>query len=195
MDYKSQRKWSDSYIPAVTKILFETLPLNDQYTIVVSSDEIDMKEAADLCIIAPDGRDMGRIALRLRLATQYMSKYPYDFTIRYQYTAGYKTEFAKIEEGSADLMFYGFVENGKIVRWLLLNLDELRAEINEPYIIYEQNNNKDGRNQFRGYDIRSFKNENLIVGTSAGFFDLIELMFPRSDGNGVIRSRIFKQAT
>jgi len=75
---------------------------------------------------------------------------------------------------------------------LFIDLDQLREEINEVYINYEENPNLDGINKFRGYDIRSFKNDNLIVATSDGFFDLQEIMMPKSDGTGFIGSRIFK---
>jgi len=188
-NYNSQRAWSDSYIPQVNKILYEVLPIDDSFDIKVTSDEIDMKEAADLAIVG-HGQEI-RIALRLR-KQKYMKTYPYDFTIRYEYTDGYKTEFEKIAEGHADLMFYGFVDGKSIIRYLFLDLDQVREEINELYIVYEENPNNDGINKFRGYDIRSFKNENLIIATSDGFFDLKELMIPKSDGTGHIGSRIFK---
>jgi len=167
--YNTQRKWSDAYIPVVNTILRQAIAMDASDSIEITSDEVDMKEAADLSIIGA-GYDI-RIALRLREAA-YANAYPYDFTIRYQYADGYKTEFAKIEEGKADLMFYGFTDNGKIIRWLILDLDALRLEINEPHVKYEQKGNRDGRNSFRAYDIRSFKRDDLIVAKSKGFFDL-----------------------
>lgn len=177
--YDEQRSWSDSYIPYVSRTIINALNLDPNiWCIKVTTPEQDMKEAADL--ILTDGDEEFMIALRLRNAS-YMADYPFDFTIRREYTAGYKTEYEKIMDGFADMMFYGFRDGDKIVRWVFMNMDEFRLQhkydavqcawVPKSYIEYERRNNRDGRNCFNGYDINSFpSHDNLIISHSPGYF-------------------------
>lgn len=178
-NYEVQREWSDSYIPYVSRIIIDALKLDPSvWYIIVTTPEQDMKEAADL--ILTNGKEEFMIALRLRNAS-YMSRYPFEFTIRREYTAGHKTEYQKMMEGFADMMFYGFRDGNKIVRWVFLLVDEIRnqhfhAENGEWYplnhIKFERKDNTDGRNCFNGYDINSFENKDkLITAHSAGYFE------------------------
>jgi len=129
---------------------------------------VDVKEAADLVIEGGDDAEDIYSAVRLR-KSEFASRYPYEFTVRYQYTAGYKTEYEKIMEGYADIMFYGFVIKGSIARWIILNMDAFREEAEQDYIKKEHKHNTDGRNSFLAFDVRSFKSD-IILGTSEGYF-------------------------
>jgi hypothetical protein len=178
--YEEQRNWSDSYIPFVSRTIINSLNLDPNiWHIKVTTPEQDMKEAADL--ILTDGDEEFMIALRLRNRS-YMADYPFDFTIRREYTAGYKTEYEKIMEGFADMMFYGFREGNKIVRWVFMSMDEFRFQhmyddaesewYPKDYIVYQRKDNRDGRNCFNGYDILSFPNiKDLIITHSPGYFE------------------------
>lgn len=185
-DYEKQREWSDSYIPHVSKLIINALGLNPNiWSVVVTSFDQDTQEAADL--ILTDGKEEFMIALRLRNAS-YMDRFCFEFTIRREYAKGYKTEYIKIMEGFADMMFYGFRDGNKVVRWVLLLMDEFRNQhefINGEWrpcehVIFETSTNKDGRNCFNGYDINTFKNKNkLIIAHSEGYFsDVIVTKFP-----------------
>ena len=177
--YEEQRQWSDSYIPTVSRIIINCLGLDPNvWHIKVTSFDQDTKEAADL--ILTDGDEEFMIALRLRNA-MYMKQYPLDFTIRREYTEGYKTEFEKIMEGFADMMFYGFRDGNRVVRWVFLSMDAFRLEhhysdihgewIGKPHVLYERRDNHDGRNCFHAYKITSFENPNLIIAHSPGYFE------------------------
>lgn len=162
-NYASQRRWSDRYLPAV----IETLGCAN---VNVSPFEVDVEQATDLIIEGDSefGKNV-HVAVRLR-KSKFATRYPYEFTVRYQYTDGYKTEHEKIMEGYADIMFYGFVDQNCIFRWIILDLDVYREEAENDYITKEHKHNRDGRNSFLAYDIRSFKGD-IIIAHSAGYFD------------------------
>lgn len=183
-NYEQQREWSDSYIPQVSRIIIGALGLDPQvWYIVVTTPEQDMTEAADL--ILTDGKEEFMIALRLRNAS-YMEQFCFEFTIRREYTQGYKTEYVKIMEGFADMMFYGFRDGNRVVRWLFLSIDEFRKHhhfdevldewVPNDYIVFSRKDNKDGRNCFNGYDINSFPDlDKLIIAHSPGYFEDVNI--------------------
>lgn len=162
-DYNNNRHWSDQYLDQVKKVLG-----CGRANVSITSFRIDTQEAADLLIEADNKHDDVYVAVRLR-KQQYVNKYPHDFTVRYEYTDGYKTEYQKIMEGFADTMFYGFVIGGSIARWIILDMDCFRKEAEKDYIIKEHKHNRDGRNSFLAFDIRSFKS-NIVIMTSKGYF-------------------------
>jgi hypothetical protein len=193
--YEKQRKWSDDLIPQVIPLILNALRLSpDIWRIVETTPEQDMTEAADL--ILTNGETEYMIALRLR-EEKYMIEYPFDFTIRREYTQGYKTEYEKVlADRFADLMFYGFKVDGKIVRWVLLHMDAYRDEhwfdeerqlwLPQDHISFDIRENHDGRNNFIGYDINSFKNPKLVIAHNAGYYDdVITQYLPKSDGTKI----------
>tara|TARA_R100001377_G_C3121800_1_gene86187 strand:- start:29 stop:520 length:492 start_codon:yes stop_codon:yes gene_type:complete len=115
-DYKTDRIWSDKFIDAAKEIIGPHL-LN------VSSFEVDTKEAADFVVVM--GKNV-TIACRLR-RPGYAEIYPWDFTIRTQRDTGVTTELSKIVDGWGDWLFYGHIEEDKICRWLLVDLNKFRA--------------------------------------------------------------------
>jgi len=185
--YKDQREWSDALIPTAVPSILQVLNLDpDVWDIYETTPEQDMNEAADL--VLTNGIEVYKIAYRIRNGS-YINKYPYDFTVRRQYTKGYKTEYEKIlADGFADFMFYGFRLNNKIVRWVFILLDAYRAEhyqdengiwLPNKYLKYELLKNTDGINDFYGYDITSFKNKKIIIGHSLGYTeDVVTKILP-----------------
>jgi len=194
-NYTYNRTWSDNLIPQVTTLIIDALDLDSNtWWIDITTPEVDMKEAADL--ILTNGTEKFMIALRLRNAN-YIPEYPFDFTIRREYTQGYKTEYEKVlADKFADLMFYGFRVNNVVVRWVLIHMDTYRDEhwfdeesekwLPNDYINYEIRENRDGRNNFIGYDINTFKNPRLIIAHSPGYYeDIITQYLPKPDGTKV----------
>lgn len=164
-NYDNNRPWSDKFLPQVIQVLS-----CGRASVNITPFIIDVKEAADLEIVADD--DFGkaiRVAVRLR-KSGYANKYPYDFTVRYKYENGVETEYAKIMSGYADIMFYGFVIRNDIARWIILDMDAFRKEAEEDYIVKPEKFNTDGRNSFLAFDIRSFKGD-IVLGHSQGYFD------------------------
>jgi len=163
-NYNHNRHWSDKFLPQVIQVLS-----CGKANVSITPFSIDVKEAADLIIEADleYQKDL-YAAVRLRKSS-YTSRYPFEFTVRYQYTAGYKTEYEKIMEGFADIMFYGFVIGNSIARWIILDMDVFRAEAEKDYIARVHKYNADGRNSFYAFDVRTFKG-NIILGHSEGYF-------------------------
>ena len=165
-NYDNNRHWSDRFLPQVIQVLS-----CGRGNVNITPFWQDVKEAADLVIEADVEYDENLYAaVRLRKSS-YASRYPFEFTVRYQYTAGYKTEYEKILEGYADIMFYGFVIGKSIARWIILDMDVFRAEAENDYIVKEHKHNADGRNSFLAFDVRSFKG-NIILSHSEGYFDI-----------------------
>jgi len=192
-NYENQRAWSDNLIPQVTKLILNALDLDHNvWRIDITTPEEDMNEAADL--VLTNGKSRYMIALRLR-NEYYMTRFPFDFTIRREYTQGYKTEYEKVlADKFADMMFYGFRVDNVVVRWVLLHMNSYRSEhrfdeetqtwLPKDYIKYEIRENHDGRNNFIGYDINSFENKNLILAHSPGYYeDITILHLPKPDGS------------
>lgn len=150
-DYKTDREWSDRYIPAIREIVGPML-------LVPSSDLIDKTQAADLIILK--ARDM-TVAARIR-RPGYFDKYPFDFTIRSQRDSGAETEITKIINGFGDWMLYGHAaeSNDSIAKWMLIDLDALRASlIRNPYgrsRLESQQSNRDGTH-FVAFDVSKFR--------------------------------------
>jgi len=163
-NYNKQRHWSDQFLPQVKKVLS-----CGRADVNITPFIVDVKQAADL-VIEPDTNynESDYVAVRLR-KSKFADKYPYEFTVRYQYTAGHKTEYGKIMEGYANIMFYGFIIGNSIARWIILDMDCFRAEAEKDYIIKEHKFNTDGINSFLAFDVRSFKTK-IILGTSQGYF-------------------------
>ncbi len=181
-DYSAQRPWSDRFLGQDKQILSSVFGC-DIGLIEVTSPEIDMQRAADLLIKSPTGNDRDiHVAVRTRKGA-YTERYSDEFTVRAHYTAGHKTEYEKIMEGHADIMLYGFVVDDVKSRWILLDLDIFRKEAEEEYIVREHKQNRDGRNSFYAYNIKSFlcsdtHYPDILLGWSEGYFseDVIATM-------------------
>lgn len=169
-DYSSQRPWSDQFLPQDKKILSNVFGC-DTALIEITTPDVDMRKAADLIIQShvPDERGV-YVAVRTRTAG-YAAQYADEFTVRAHYTAGHKTEYAKIMEGYGDIMLYGFVVENVISRWILIDLDVFREEAENDYIKMEHKHNRDGKNSFYAYNIKSFKQPGILLGNSVGYFD------------------------
>jgi len=173
-NYAEQRPWSDKFLPQDKKILVDVFGC-DESLIEITTPEVDMRRAADLVIKSANEDERGvYVAVRTRKAG-YAANYPDEFTVRAHYTAGHKTEYAKIMEGYGDIMLYGFVIEGIIQRWILLDLEVFREEAENDYIVREHKHNRDGKNSFYAYNINSFnctnnKKPDILLGYSKDYF-------------------------
>ncbi len=153
MNYDTDRRWSDAFIPAIKQIVGPLL-------LEPSSFEVDTKQAADLVVL--NARDK-TIAARVR-RHGYSDSYPFDFTIRSHRDTGAKTELQKIIDGFGDWMFYGHAHSElvNITRWMVIDLPAWRAAIIRHQAPYTKQNNGDGT-QFVAFDIRRLPRNVLIA--------------------------------
>jgi hypothetical protein len=93
-DYARDRKWSDTYIPELRRLI-------GPHLLAPSSLEQDTREAADLVVLR--ARDV-TIACRVRRPKYAM--YRDQFTIRLHRATGTMTEYEKIIDGWGDWLFY-----------------------------------------------------------------------------------------
>ena len=113
-EYESDRRWSDSKLAAVRTLLATRL-------ITIAPDEEDTERATDLIALPR------RIAVRVRDQANCLPSYQQEVTFRSSRSSGAKTELEKILEGHGDLFFYAFWDGQQITRFVLLDLDILRA--------------------------------------------------------------------
>ena len=153
-DYRTDRAWSDQYIPHMKRII-------GPHLLVESSFEVDTKRASDLVLMQAASL---MIACRVRRAG-YAELYPNQFTLRFRRDSGVETEYSKVVNGWGDWMFYGHAhptERGRVEHWMLINLRHFRAQlINErsrKEIRSGVTPNKDGT-YFRWFDASSFHDE------------------------------------
>lgn len=153
MSYGADRRWSDAFIPAIKKIVGPLL-------LEESSFEVDTQQAADLVIL--NARDK-MIAARVR-RQGYADRYPFEFTIRARRDSGAMTEMEKIVTGFGDWMLYGHAsDNGTdLARWMVINLDGLRAALIRRQAPYSKQSNGDGTH-FIAFDIRTLPEYCLVA--------------------------------
>ena len=159
--YKSDREWSDRYVPEIKKLVAP-------YLIQTADIEMDRKEATDLMVFKV--KDM-RLAARIR-DEKYAERFGEQFTLRSKRDNGAQTELDKIQRGWGDWMFYGF---GKpdltIAPWYLIDLDAFRYHISREGwsrrgIKMEERPNGDGTH-FRAFWVFSFPDDPpLLIGRS-----------------------------
>ena len=176
--YEVNREFSDKHLPQVKVIIAEEI-------ITFAPFVDDTQKATDLVVLSIP---RGQIAVRLR-RHGYANLYPWEFTIRFRTgNYNYNTEFKKIvDDGWADLFFYGHLNNeGIINRWFLIDLDNFRNELNKyPRIKgnalqnYIRTNNDLERTQLIAFDVRWFSSE-LIIKSSHSVPDRSEFNYLRT---------------
>jgi len=119
-DFKSDKKWSDRFIPEIKC----TLGL---YLISEAPFVEDAEHNTDLIVMTLKPY---RIGCRMR-GYRFFKEHPDDFTIRSDRPTGAKTEFTKIMEGWGDYLFYGFCDEKEesIRAWRLIDFKSFRAFI------------------------------------------------------------------
>lgn len=148
--YQVDRSWSDRYIPTIKRLV-------GPYLLEEAPFEVDTKQATDLIVMK--GKDL-MIAARVR-RPGYYEKYGNQFTIRCKRESGAETELAKIANGWADMMFYGFadrLDNTDISHWMLIDLAAWRGHMirrSNDYPECGQTHNGDGT-YFMWFNVDSF---------------------------------------
>ena len=122
MGYKSERKFSDRFLPEVTRKLESCLGVCG---LKVAPKEEDVHHATDLMTV---GNESIRVGVRIRRNYAWLN-FLNDFTIRSRLDTGSKTELSKILDGWGDYLFYGFAGEceSKVVDYHIINLKHFRA--------------------------------------------------------------------
>ncbi len=114
-----------------------------------------MHEATDLV-----ANGIWQVAVRSRFDARCVDSWSDQFTVRSRHKNGAETELAKIMNGFADWMFYGYVEGEEHRQFRILNLMAFREAIRdrgiEPFIVGPEILNKDGKTYFYAFDVRCF---------------------------------------
>jgi len=154
-NYSIDRSWSDRFIPAIKRIVGPLL-------LEEASFEVDTKQATDLIVLNARNK---MIAARVR-RSGYANKYGFEFTIRSHRDSGAKTELQKVVDGFADWMFYGHADGDTagILRWMVIDLDALRAALIRHQYKPMKQSNGDGTH-FVAFDVRQLPG-NCIVASS-----------------------------
>lgn len=159
MEYSTDRKWSDQYIPLMKKII-------GPYLLETTPNIVDMREAADLIVLNARGVT---IACRIRRPGFFL-KYGNEFTIRSNRDSGAATELEKITNGFGDWMFYGHAGDDGIAipYWHLIDLNAWRAHMirNKEKVMCGEKSNGDGT-YFAWFDLMSFPdNPPILIASS-----------------------------
>lgn len=117
MTWKEDDDNTRRFYPEINRILGGVV---GEFGIQTASDILDQKKATDLVI---HGR---HVAVRLRKAAD-LEKWGHQVTLRSGRMSGTETELSKVIRGYGDWLFYGFADNDRVVAWVVVSLDALRA--------------------------------------------------------------------
>jgi len=166
LNWKSDKKWSDRFIPEIKTIL-------GQYLIPELISEASLKEDqehnTDLTVLT---LMPCRIACRIRRPQFYLDEeYRNEFTIRSGRPSGVKTDLQKMIEGWGDYLFYGFSDEAeeKLVSYLLGDLKVFRLWFNRTICENKgrvpgiAKTNKDGSSDFRAFNKAEMPEDFFII--------------------------------
>lgn len=156
--WKSDKSWSDQFIPEVKSILGREL-------IMTATWKQDALEGSDLTVLALDAM---RVAVRIR-RWSYIQFYGDQFTIRSGRPSENETELAKIMSGWGNYLFYGFSdaqECNPLARWFLGDLNHFRLTLwREKGLLTDRfkHVNGDGSSWFYSWPVRLFGDRFFIA--------------------------------
>lgn len=125
-DYKTDRQWSDKFIPSLKRIIADLL-------IRPANDIEDMQHNTDLIVFRIDPV---RVACRVR-RYQYLQKYGDEFTIRAGRPNGTETELSKLISGYGDYFVYAFANEleNDLSAWSIIDLRVFRLWYNRQLVL------------------------------------------------------------
>ena len=157
-DYNTDRRWSNRFIPDLKHIAADVV-------IATAPDVEDMLRNTDLIVLKADGQ---RIACRVR-RHKYLTRFPFDITVRSERASGAETELAKIVKGFGDYMLYAFASEDEthLCAWRIIDLGEFRLRFQRRAIEIKgvpgkEQRNGDGASMFRVFDVREMP-ANMVV--------------------------------
>jgi len=165
MNWETDKKWSDRFLPEIKRILGE-------YLISEPPIEEDAERNTDLMVLRLDAI---RIGCRVR-KFQYHANYGNEFTIRAGRPSGVKTELQKIIEGWGDYFFYGFSDQDQVNlhAWVLADLNEFRlwycrqlARMDKGKVPGQGKNNTDGSSSFLAFKWADFPPSFIVASSDA----------------------------
>lgn len=156
-NWKTDKKWSDKYLPEIKRILGEHLISEPPIT-------EDQERNTDLMVL---GLGAIRIGCRVREA-RYLNQYGGEYTIRSERPNGTKTELSKIIEGWGDYFFYGFGGDQYLVKWVLCDLRVFRLWFTRQCLLKGNipgipQKNKDGSSNFYCYKLAEMPSDFVIA--------------------------------
>lgn len=149
MNWETDKRWSDRFLPEIKRILGEHL-------IAEPPIEEDAERNTDLMVLKLDAI---RIGCRVR-KFNYFDRYGGEFTIRAGRPSGIKTELQKIIEGWGNYFFYAFSDHNESLlhAWTLADLSVFRywycsqmARMDAGKTPGSGKNNTDGSSSFRAF--------------------------------------------
>ncbi len=136
-NYSENRKYGDLVINHAIEILYEALELENRsirdgvhWYIEVANVQLDTTMATDLIVVNNEGGSAEHIGLRTRDLSEYINRFPFDFTVRFSCGSGGDTEYQKVlEHGYCDYLFYCFSDTGGYFsRWAIIDYTIFREE-------------------------------------------------------------------
>jgi hypothetical protein len=157
-DYNTDRRWSNRFIPELKRIVADLV-------IATAPDVEDMLRNTDLIVLKAEGQ---RIACRVR-RHRYLTRFPFDITVRSERASGAETELAKIVKGFGDYMLYAFASEDEthLCAWRIIDLARFRlwfqhrAEATKGMPGKEQRNG-DRASQFLAFDVRDMPANTVV---------------------------------
>lgn len=135
-----------------------------QYLIGEAPFEEDTQRATDLIVLKLDPI---RVACRVR-RSEFMGRYPDEFTVRANRPNGHETELAKIVAGWGDYMIYGFAgPPPMLAAWALLDLRVFRTWWSRQLWLGRhpgiEKPNRDGSSAFRAFTIGDLPDKFVVA--------------------------------
>ncbi len=118
-DWEKDKEKVDKFIPEITTILKENA--KNIVNIVVAPPQEDTMQATDYIIKV----ESGDVACRLRWWSKYTINK--EWTIRSKRDTGAETELSKLKKGWARWYLYGWIIEGKLSSWMLIDLVQVRG--------------------------------------------------------------------
>jgi len=135
MRWEQDKKRSDKFFPEITRILQDNAGY--MVNIIIAPVERDVKQATDYLIKLKGGD----VAVRLRWWSKYTVKK--EWTVRSKRDSGTETELSKSQKGFAKWYLYGWVKDGVLASWMLLDLDTVRRK-GVLDRVWDEKSNRDG---------------------------------------------------
>lgn len=180
-EFKADYEWQLKFLDRIKEIAGALL-------VQPATFEMDTREATDLIVLK--AREL-RIACRVRRAAGgYVTKYPWEFTVRSHRDSGAMTEMEKIINGWGDWMFYGHAEHDEpsaeippsISKWFVIDLESWRTQRYFGTAPAPKTKDNGDGTYLAAYDVRHFAaNPRILIASS---HDVPPVVFQTREAEG-----------
>jgi len=187
-EWEKDKERADRFFPEITAILKENA--KHIVNIAVAPPQKDTMQATDYIIKV----ESGDVACRLRWWSKYTINK--EWTIRSKRDTGAETELSKLKKGWARWYLYGWIIEGKISSWMLIDLNQVRdTKINSKGMLDFEWPTKPNRDKYGNLDGTHFiiipnsilKKYNCIISYSN-----IEPLLKQDKQNVIMRENMSK---